>query len=215
MFIHKGADLLMREPSNDLRIIRTRELIREALIDLIEEKGFEAITVKDITTKARINRGTFYSHYQDKFDLMARSQEEFLSKMREIVKQNVTDTNGDFKSNVPATVPFNVMVSMFEYLDQNRRFMRAVSGPNGGQSFQTKMKDFLWNTLFVRKEFPLIKQENLLVPSEYLIAYLASAHIGVIEQWLNSDGTESPAEMARILATITVKGPFTAAGLNN
>lgn len=72
----------------------------------------------------------------------------------------------------------------------------------------------MWNTLFVRKEFPLIKQENLLVPSEYLIAYLASAHIGVLQQWLNSDGKESPEEMARILFTITVKGPFNAVGLH-
>ncbi|MGG4342989.1 TetR/AcrR family transcriptional regulator [Paenibacillus lautus] len=205
----------MREPSKDLRIIRTKELIREALIDLIEEKGFESITVKDITTKARINRGTFYAHYQDKFDLMARCQEEFMDKMRDIVKEKVTDINVDADSNVPPTLPFNVMVSMFEYLDQNRKFMRAVSGPNGGLSFQTKMKEFLWNTLFVRKEFPLVKQEKLLVPSEYLIAYLVSAHIGVIEQWLNGNGTESPEEMARILATITVKGPFTAAGLKN
>lgn len=205
----------MREPSKDLRIIRTKEFIREALIDLIEEKGFEAITVKDITTRARINRGTFYAHYQDKFDLMARCQEEFMDKMRDIVKQNVTDVNVDADSNVPPTLPLNVMVSMFEYLDQNRKFMRAVSGPKGGLSFQTKMKEFLWNTLFVRKEFPLVKQEKLLVPSEYLIAYLVSAHIGVIEQWLNGNGTESPEEMARILATITVKGPFTAAGLKN
>ncbi|AVV58345.1 transcriptional regulator, TetR family protein [Paenibacillus vortex V453] len=205
----------MREPSKDLRIIRTKEFIREALIDLIEEKGFEAITVKDITTRARINRGTFYAHYQDKFDLMARCQEEFMDKMRDIVKQKVTDVNVDADSNVPPTLPLNVMVSMFEYLDQNRKFMRAVSGPKGGLSFQTKMKEFLWNTLFVRKEFPLVKQEKLLVPSEYLIAYLVSAHIGVIEQWLNGNGTESPEEMARILATITVKGPFTAAGLKN
>ena len=205
----------MREPSKDLRIIRTKEFIREALIDLIEEKGFEAITVKDITTRARINRGTFYAHYQDKFDLMARCQEEFMDKMRDIVKQKVTDVNVDADSNVPPTLPLNVMVSMFEYLEQNRKFMRAVSGPKGGLSFQTKMKEFLWNTLFVRKEFPLVKQEKLLVPSEYLIAYLVSAHIGVIEQWLNGNGTESPEEMARILATITVKGPFTAAGLKN
>ena len=60
----------MRNNNTDLRIIRTKESIREALVELIEEKGFEAITVKDITTRAKINRGTFYAHYQDKYDLM-------------------------------------------------------------------------------------------------------------------------------------------------
>ncbi|MEK5395303.1 TetR family transcriptional regulator [Paenibacillus sp. VTT E-133280] len=204
----------MREASKDLRVIRTKALIREALIDLIDEKGFDAITVRDITTRARINRGTFYSHYQDKFDLMTQCQEEYMDKMKEIFKQNITEADNNH-SNIPPTLPFNVMVTLFEYLDQNRMFMRAVSGPKGDMSFQTRMKEFLWKTLFVRKEFPLVKQENLLVPSEYLIAYLVSAHIGVIEQWLNGEGKESPAELAHILATITVKGPFTAAGLNS
>ena len=49
----------MKESFTDLRVIRTVESIKVALVDLIEEKGFESITVKDITTKARINRGTF------------------------------------------------------------------------------------------------------------------------------------------------------------
>ena len=62
----------MRDINKDLRVIRTKESIQDALVELIEEKGFEAITVKDITTRAKINRGTFYSHYQDKYDLIAK-----------------------------------------------------------------------------------------------------------------------------------------------
>ncbi|WP_397386510.1 TetR/AcrR family transcriptional regulator [Paenibacillus terrigena] len=200
----------------DLRIIRTKESIREALIHLIEEKGFEAITVKDITTKARINRGTFYAHYQDKYDLMTKCQEEIMFDLANIVKMNFANLKEEeYELNVPSTTPLTISIALFKYLNENRKFMRAVSGPKGDLSFQTKLKEFMWNTLFVRKEFPLIKQENLLVPSEYLIAYTASAHIGVIQQWLNGDGKETPEEMAHILSTITVKGPFTAAGLKS
>jgi AcrR family transcriptional regulator len=204
----------LRDANTDLRIIRTRESIREALIDLIEEKGFEAITVKDMTTRARINRGTFYAHYQDKYDLMTRCQEEFMNGLSQIVKQNLTNIMADLHSNHSPTAPFTVMVVIFEYINLNRRFMRAVSGPKGDLSFLTKLKNFMWKTLFERKELPLIKQENLLVPSEYLVSYIASAHIGVIQQWLNGDGNESPQEMALILTTLTGKGPLVAAGLN-
>lgn len=201
----------MRESDKDLRIIRTKEFIREALIDLIEEKGFEAITVKDITTRARINRGTFYSHYQDKYDLMTRCQEEIMSDLADIVRQNFANTKLENNSTIPQNIPYTILTCFFEYLNQNRRFMKAIS--KGDLTFHTNLKEFMWKTLFVRNEFPLIKQENLLVPSEYLIAYIASAHIGVLQHWLDGDGTETPEEMARILATITVKGPFTAAGL--
>lgn len=48
--------------TTDLRVVRSKQAIRVALVELIEEKGFEAVAVKDITTWAGINRGTFYAH---------------------------------------------------------------------------------------------------------------------------------------------------------
>lgn len=77
----------MRNSNPDLRVIRTKESIRHALVELINEKGFEAIKVKDITTRAKINRGTFYAHYQDKFDLMNKCEEEIMLDMSAITKR--------------------------------------------------------------------------------------------------------------------------------
>lgn len=203
----------MRDINTDLRVIRTKESIRDALIELIEEKGFEAITVKDITTRAKINRGTFYTHYQDKYDLMTKCEEEIMQDMADMILKNVPHIIADLGADPPAAKPFTILVSLFEYLDRNRGFMKAVLGPKGDLSFQTKLKKFISKTLFDSNKNPFIKQENFLVPAEYLISYIASAHIGVIQQWLNSDREEPPEEMARILSTITINGPFFAAGL--
>ncbi|WP_039042949.1 TetR/AcrR family transcriptional regulator [Sporosarcina sp. ZBG7A] len=206
----------MRELNTDLRVVRTKEAIREALIDLIEEKGFEAITVKDLTTRAKINRGTFYAHYQDKYDLLTKCEEEFMQEMADRIIKNYPNILADIEASTPTTPPFTIIVSIFEYIDQNRKFMKAMLGPKGDLSFQTKLKKFVWNSLFESNENPqnpLIKQENFLVPAEYLISYVASAHIGVLQQWINSDRDESPQEMARIISTMTMNGPFFAAGL--
>ncbi|CAK6477663.1 TetR/AcrR family transcriptional regulator [Peribacillus castrilensis] len=203
----------MREINMDLRVIRTKNSIRNALVELIEEKGFETITVKDITTKAKINRGTFYAHYQDKFDLMTKCQEEIMQGMSDIAKQNIPDVIAELGTDSPLNKPFTVFVSIFEYLNVNSEFMKAALGPKGDLSFQTKIKDFMLKTLFENDQNSLIKEENLLVPGHFLISYIASAHIGVIQQWLDSERKESPQEMARILSTITVNGPFFAAGL--
>ncbi|WP_045521234.1 TetR/AcrR family transcriptional regulator [Neobacillus niacini] len=203
----------MRDSNTDLRIIRTKESIRDALVELIDEKGFEAITVKDITTRAKINRGTFYAHYQDKFDLMTKCEEEIMLEMSRIAKQNFPAVIAALETNSPTETPLAVSVSIFEYLTENSDFMRAVLGPKGDLSFQTRMKDFMWKTLFGNDPNALIKEENLLVPGQYLASYVASAHIGVIQQWLNSGSNESPQEMAQIITTITVNGPFFAAGL--
>ncbi len=203
----------MRNSNTDLRIIRTKESIRKALVDLIDEKGFEAISVKDITTKAKINRGTFYAHYQDKFDLMTKCEDEIMQEMSNIVIQNFQSVLTALETNSPIETPFSAAVLIFEYLNENSGFMKAVLGPNGDLSFQTRLKDFVWKTMFGNEAVKIVKEENLLIPAHYLVSYVASAHIGVIQQWLNSGRKESPKEMARILSTITINGPFFAAGL--
>lgn len=68
----------MTEPKTDPRILRTRKLIMDSFIELSSKKEFRDITVKDITTKAMINRATFYYHFQDIYDLLEKALSEVL-----------------------------------------------------------------------------------------------------------------------------------------
>ncbi|WP_339315914.1 TetR/AcrR family transcriptional regulator [Paenibacillus sp. FSL R10-2734] len=197
----------------DLRVIRTKESIRQALVELINEKGFDALTVKDITTKANINRGTFYAHYQDKFDLMTKCEEEIMLDMSTITKQKYPSVIAALETDSETLMPFSFTVSLFEYLNLNSGFMKAVLGPKGDLTFQTRWKEFMWKTLYGNNPTAFMKEENLLVPGQYLAAYMGTAIIGVIQKWLESGTKESPLEMARILTTLTVNGPLFAAGL--
>ncbi|BFT74701.1 TetR/AcrR family transcriptional regulator [Paenibacillus sp. P36] len=203
----------MRNSNPDLRVIRTKESIRDALVELIDENGFDAITVKDITTRARINRGTFYAHYQDKFDLMTKCEEEIMLDLSKLTKQNYPSVIAALEIDSQTLTPFSFTVSLFEYLHIHSGFMKAVLGPRGDLSFQTRLKKFMWETLYGNNPNAFVKEENLLVPERYLASYMGSAIIGVIQQWLESGGKESPQEMARILTTMSVNGPFFAAGL--
>ncbi len=55
---------------NDPRVIKTRRLLLDAFIVLVRKKDFTSISVKDITDYARVNRATFYAHFQDKYDIL-------------------------------------------------------------------------------------------------------------------------------------------------
>ncbi|MEJ8766226.1 TetR/AcrR family transcriptional regulator [Oceanobacillus sp. HCA-5259] len=204
----------MQDNNTDLRVIRTKQSIRDALIDLMEEKGFEAVTVKDITTKANINRGTFYAHYQDKFDLMDKCEDEIMFEMTRIAEQNLPKLLEALESNNLISAPNPIAISMLKYINKNSKFMKAMLGPNGNLTFQSRLKDFLWKTIFKNNTNSFIQEEKLLVPGQYLAAYIASAHIGVIQKWLEGGRKESPNEMADILSTMTVNGLVYAAGLN-
>ena len=61
-----------KEEKLDPRVKRTRSLILQSFSDLLAEKGFESISVQDVTDKAQINRATFYAHFVDKYELLDR-----------------------------------------------------------------------------------------------------------------------------------------------
>ena len=67
----------------DLRVRRTRKLLTQALIEGTVEKGFAALTVRDITRRAMVNRSTFYRHYLDKYDLLEQHLNEIYEMLEE------------------------------------------------------------------------------------------------------------------------------------
>lgn len=196
----------------DLRVIRTKNAIRQAFLALLEEKDFDEITVRDLTTRAEINRGTFYVHYKDKHELMKECQEEIMHGMSKIAKKNLQTIAADAEDATDST-PASPAVTIFEFLNENKVMMKALLGPKGDITFQTKLRDFLWDTLTEDMEDAFFQKENLLVPEDYIASYIAFAHIGVIQKWLENGSKESPREMARILSTINMSGPFAAIGI--
>ncbi|KAF9132514.1 hypothetical protein BGX30_012635 [Mortierella sp. GBA39] len=186
--------------NTDRRIVRTRLVIRDALTELIEEKGFEAVSVKDITTRANINRGTFYLHYRDKFDLLEQSEAEVIEGIIAIITKA---TSEDLETYRETGISVSLIVTVFEYIEEHAAFLKAILGPKGDVSFQSQLKAMFRKNLLEKNLSPLIRKENLQVPAEYFLSYVSSAHLGIIQQWLMSGRQETPAEMARILSLLT------------
>jgi AcrR family transcriptional regulator len=77
----RGKEMLLeQEKSVDLRVRRTRHLLQQAFIELMAEKGFQAITVQDIAKRAMVNRATFYDHFVDKYALLEHSISEWFKQ---------------------------------------------------------------------------------------------------------------------------------------
>ena len=146
---------------------------------------------------------------------MTTFQEEILSELINMVKENLSNVIAEYEGNTSLQAPFATAVSIFEYINKNSRIMNVVLSPNGDLSFQTKLKEFMWKMLIDNGPDALINEKNLLVPADYLTSYVASAHLGIIQQWLENGRKESPEEMAKILSMLTVNGPYFAAGLKN
>ena len=109
----------------DKRIRRTKKLLRQALTRLMQQKDFQSITVTDVVREADINRGTFYAHYRDVYDLRDK-----------IETGMIEDFRGMIAAIRPSeTVTLKLVLSrLMDYLEENREIVTAlikVNAPHG------------------------------------------------------------------------------------
>ncbi|WP_066387409.1 TetR/AcrR family transcriptional regulator [Neobacillus mesonae] len=199
----------MTERAAEKRVNRTKRLIRDTLTELIEEKGFEGVTIRDLTERAKINRGTFYLHYRDKYDLLEQSEDEVIKGIVQLVHGISPIEAVAYTSQ---NEPFPIIQKLFEYFQENANFMKVILGPKGDPAFQVKLRELITET-FLNKMAKEINSEAMMVPVEFLTTYVSAAHVGVIQHWLETGMEKSPREMTLILAKMTLLGPGHVAGL--
>lgn len=102
--------MLVKEDSTDPRVRRTRQLLQQAMIDLLQEKTVSSITVQDITTRATVNRATFYAHYEDKFALLNSVVRDMFQQK---LDQRLTGTPGFNAENLR-----QLALTAFEYMGE-------------------------------------------------------------------------------------------------
>ena len=91
----------------DPRVIRTRGLILSSFESLLADKGFESISVQDVTDKAQVNRATFYAHFPDKYALLDYSiQKMFMAEIEKRTLNVCTYNSDNLRNLILAVVEF-------------------------------------------------------------------------------------------------------------
>jgi AcrR family transcriptional regulator len=132
----------MTQPASNLRVKRTKILLREALIALIEERGFDELTIGELTERAMVSRAAFYRNYQDKYDLVEQIFEEAMSALLNAV--------GELGPKHPA----DIWVKFFEHIAEYERLYRALLGRKGSPWFVRKMRTALSGLVKARGALP-------------------------------------------------------------
>lgn len=202
----------MSKQYNDRRIIRTKHMIQGAFTELLEEKGFDGITISNLTEKANINRGTFYLHYRDKYDLLEQSEMEIIKGIEEIATELLISNLKEVLSFADDQDPSPFIIRLFEYLLEHSKFVKVILGSKGDPSFQAKLKEMMRINM-LRNMGKLSIKSDMIVPAEYLIAYVCSTYLGVIQHWLESGMKESPRDISLILSRVMFLGPANILGL--
>jgi AcrR family transcriptional regulator len=185
-----------RQDSLDRRVQRTRKLLQEALIELTIWKGFAAVTVRDITEYAEVNRATFYRHYQDKFDLLDQYAQE-VYQLLDAPAEAEASTWNETRSWAQPTAG---LVKMFEHVRAHARFYRVMLGENGDPAFVSKIQHYVEKRLRQFLPDALLREKAL---AELYLSYVSSASVGIILWWLGHELPYSPAEMAAVCVRLS------------
>ena len=168
----------------------TKQAIKKAFIQQMEEVGFERVTVKNLALTAHINRGTFYLHYTDKFTVMEEVQQELLLELERRVKKVQPVEAFQTLQTGHLYPPF---VHVITCIKEHAPAFRVLLGEQGSPTFAKKVKTIFGNHILDRLS---IIREEVQDPElqQYLQAFIASAILGVIQEWLDKGNKDLSAE---------------------
>ncbi|NJR12632.1 TetR/AcrR family transcriptional regulator [bacterium] len=155
---------ITRKP--DRRIQRTRQLLRDALLSLIADKGYHEITVQDVTDRANVARTTFYLHYKDIDDLLFSSMAEMYA---DLFARWMARTPTLLKTEGTAYSEVDDFVHVAAYAP----FYRVMLSENGSMKFLVRVQQYLTQALEATLRRYVVAGHEPSIPLEIAAALMA------------------------------------------
>jgi AcrR family transcriptional regulator len=169
-------------PRPDRRVGKTRKSLKEALTDLILEKGYEGVTIQNVIDRADVGRSTFYAHFVDKDDL--------LKALLADLEVPAPDTS-NWTSDDPA---FDWTLELFRHFGSGRRLFKAVATSQSGALARRETTRRLEE--LARAELTRLKAARRLDPFrlETMVRFLVGTFIGFMDWWMREENEHLPPE---------------------
>lgn len=181
---------------NDIRVRRTKKLLRKGVAELGKTKSVNKITVKELTDLVEINRGTFYLHYKDVYDLVDSIEDELCEEF----DQTVLDvTPEDILHR-----PIDVLETFFDYFKTHRDIINVLMGENGDAKFVYRFGE-LMNVKILelfKQIFPNMSMERY----DFAYNYGKFGYVGILHCWATQYPYLSSREIAEKTLTLNLSG---------
>lgn len=175
----------MKPMREDRRVARTRRTLRESLVTLILERGWDDVSVQDVCRHADVGRSTFYVHFADKEELLLSGFDDLHAALT------------GSRTSDPA--PFAFACRLIEHARDNQRLFRAVVGKRSGVEVQRRFRDvvaLLVDAELVRLGIPAARRE-------WATRYVCGGFIELLLQWLERPGRTEATRLAETFLALT------------
>lgn len=189
----------MKTREDDRRVQRTRRTLREALIALILENGYDQVTVQHIIDRADVGRSTFYAHFENKDKLLLSGFEN--------VREMLVEANTEHEKKQKETGDFSFnSLKIFQHADENRRIYRALAGRSGGDLFLKQMFRELYDISLTKIQSSVSKEDKDSVLTKAAANFFASSLVSLLTFWLDNNLSLTPQQIDQIFKQLTMSG---------
>lgn len=173
----------------DLRVIKTKKILYETLIELMKTKTFEEIKVSDICTKALINRSTFYAHYEDKYELLLEFinslKEEFINELSK--NKNILNTREYY---------LEVIRLFLDHIENKKDIYNAIMINNRNSIMMDILSSVANNEVIKKMESSNISTK---VPANIIAKFYLGGVLNLGIEWLRDTNKNSKEEIIKYL----------------
>lgn len=182
----------------DPRVIRTRQMLRDALIATILEKGYDATNIQDITERAGLRRATFYLHYRDKEELLFTVLHQTLD---ELMQQMPTAS----QNILTAETERAEQLITFYHVQKHADLYRAVLSGQGAAEITRNIREYLAARIRAKCKVEHLEADES-IPIEVLANYLTAVRLNMIIWWLETNMPYTPEQMADMCTRLLLSG---------
>lgn len=197
------------EVQMDRRKRKTQQAIKDACTVLLENNSFDQINISHITSEADISRGTFYLHFEDKYDMISQFEKLLIDRINIIFTSNIeyiTEPSDILKSR------YSTIVEIFTCLQEEEQLLQIILKSNGGVNVQDAFSN-LSIQLFELLHTKVTYLEETGLSIRFLAPVLGSLIISVFQQWIKTEQQIQPEHLAKVILNLLLNGPAKVMGL--
>jgi len=185
---------------HDRRVLRTQQVLRAALLSLIQEKGFEALTVQDIIDRANVGRATFYAHFDNKEDLLVSGLDGLRLALKDLQIQAHSQA-GDSEEQL-----FSFSHEIFEHIAEYRKAFRAMVGKPSGALVQQLLQKIVVD--LVRDDIRTVRgrREHRSALAEAVVQFITGGLFGLAMLWAGGRLSLSVDEVDTLFRRLAIPG---------
>lgn len=183
------------------RVAETKQKIKRAFLSLYKEKRIEKISIKEITDKAGVNRGTFYAYYLDIYDLLEQIENEVMDTFK-IELQPVISALLNGTKLSPDVLPI-------KFFKQNKEVLDLFFGDKADANLIRRLKKLAQGIAISTLHLTVDENSDEGKKLQYVLEYISAGQIALITFWFKNDMAMTMPELGLLVEEVNTKGALT------